>query len=171
MEDSSFYASPSQSPSAVPSTAPSVPYSHGAEDCQWVLLLPRWTAMLSLLGVICVAMETWADRRTQKHQEQETSLLTSTTNSTVVSRSASRRNRNRKAARPRSSTRSTTAQRNAARMTQIQCWYPIPLVCQALGFVLGTAPAPHDQDQATRSAQGVLLQLGVYTEVCCGMSP
>lgn len=104
--------------------------------------------------------------------------------STVVSSSASRRNRNRnrnarQQQHQRRSTRSTTAQRNAAMMTQIQFWcYPIPLVCQALGFVLGTAPAPHDQDlwgaignQATRSAQGVLLQLGVYTDVGCGMSP
>ena len=131
-----------------PSTAPSSPdatLSHGAEDFQWVLLLPRLTGLLSLLAVICVSMEAHADRRIHKEQQQTTTSF---------------------------NTPSGRRSMNAALVTSIQFWYQLPLSCHALAFVLGTTPAPHNEhiwgaygNLGTCEAQGVVMNIGIYASL------
>ena len=132
------------------------------------LILPRTAGIVSLLAVICVAVEAWGDWRA------------SSRNSTSNTRAAERLgwgNASSKRQRRSTTTRqrpipSTTRQNNSRAVTRIQLLYQIPLFCHALMFALGTAPAPQHQGiwgafGTIRSceAQGFLFQFAIHANV------
>ena len=118
------------------------------EGAKVALILPRITAVVSLLAVVCVFLESWNALRTARNQGNG------------VTNTACR-------------IRSNTAARNINTVQYIQFFYQIPLFCFSLACALGTLPAPAEQGiwgaagtTATCTAQGILMQFGVLGTLC-----
>ena len=126
------------------------------EDEVWIYhassaeyIVPRIAAMISLLGVICVAIESYKDLRTHTRNRRSSSVMGGghTTGNMM----------------------STTRWNNTLAVTRIQFFYQIPLFCHALSFALGMTVAPQGMDiwgaigtTATCDIQGFLMQFALH---------
>lgn len=109
------------------------------------LILPRITAVISLLAVVGVAMEAWSDLRATRNA---TSLTSSVSGNRIRS--------------------SSTSIRNLSAVTQIQLFYQFTNFIYYLALAMGSTPAPKGSvwgaagSIATCEAQGFLVQFGTF---------